>query len=363
MASTFTQNLLLENPTTADAATNNVWGITENTGRTLLDSAVAGIVTLSVAGSTNVVLTSVQGAPDQSRNAHFVFTGVLTGNVVVLWPSGRDRVFTALNGTTGAFTLSCGVNNGGVPAGTTVTVPVNASANLLSDGTNVTTRVTSFLSPVITGGTIDGTTVGATTAAAGSFTTLAVSGAVTGVLPAGGVIPFAGSSAPAGWLLCNGQAVSRTTFATLFAVVSTIYGAGDGSTTFNMPDLRGRTTFGLDNMGGGGGAGRVTAGVSGIAGTTLGAGGGDQHAQQDNGSVGVSISDPTHFHLPSNFSSFVTTGGTGVVLGSGPSTSASAPQTTNAVTGITATAAFTSANLGASQNMPPTMMMTYIIKT
>ncbi len=54
------------------------------------------------------------------------------------------------------------------------------------------------------------------------------------------VVPFVGVTAPTGWFVCNGQALSRTTYATLFGYCSTIYGAGDGSTTFNVPDLRGR---------------------------------------------------------------------------------------------------------------------------
>src|SRR5262245_20713237 len=58
------------------------------------------------------------------------------------------------------------------------------------------------------------------------------------------VLPFAGSSAPTGGLLCDGSAVSRTTYAALFAVVGTTYGAGDGSTTFGVPDLRGRFPLG-----------------------------------------------------------------------------------------------------------------------
>jgi microcystin-dependent protein len=58
-------------------------------------------------------------------------------------------------------------------------------------------------------------------------------------IPAGSITMFAGSSAPSGWLLCDGSAVSRTTYAALFAIVSTTYGAGDGSTTFNLPDTRG----------------------------------------------------------------------------------------------------------------------------
>lgn len=55
------------------------------------------------------------------------------------------------------------------------------------------------------------------------------------------------SSAPAGWLKANGAAVSRTTYAALFAVIGTTYGAGDGSTTFNLPDLRGEFIRGYDD--------------------------------------------------------------------------------------------------------------------
>ena len=57
--------------------------------------------------------------------------------------------------------------------------------------------------------------------------------------PLGTINAFGGSVAPDGWLMCQGQAVSRTTYADLFAVVGTAFGAGDGSTTFNIPDLRG----------------------------------------------------------------------------------------------------------------------------
>jgi len=71
-----------------------------------------------------------------------------------------------------------------------------------------------------------------------------------GGVPVGVVNPFAGSAAPTDWALCYGQAVSRTTYASLFALISTTYGVGDGSTTFNLPDLRGRTVAGIDNMGG-----------------------------------------------------------------------------------------------------------------
>ena len=66
----------------------------------------------------------------------------------------------------------------------------------------------------------------------------------------GDIKATARSTAPNGWLLCYGQAVSRETYDQLFAAIGTIYGSGDGATTFNLPDLRGRTIVGLNNMGG-----------------------------------------------------------------------------------------------------------------
>ena len=59
------------------------------------------------------------------------------------------------------------------------------------------------------------------------------------LVPTGAIMPFAMNTAPSGWLAANGSAVSRTTYAALFAAIGTIYGAGDGSTTFTLPDLRG----------------------------------------------------------------------------------------------------------------------------
>lgn len=64
-------------------------------------------------------------------------------------------------------------------------------------------------------------------------------------VPVGTIAPYAGTTSPSGWLICDGSAVSRSTYALLFSITGTTYGAGDGSSTFNLPDLRGRTTFGL----------------------------------------------------------------------------------------------------------------------
>ena len=63
-------------------------------------------------------------------------------------------------------------------------------------------------------------------------------------VPVGSMQAYAGTSAPTGWLLCNGIAASRTTYSNLFSVIGTAYGAGDGSTTFGLPDMRGRVPMG-----------------------------------------------------------------------------------------------------------------------
>lgn len=92
------------------------------------------------------------------------------------------------------------------------------------------------------------------------------------VLPAGVMVDYGGTSAPSGWLLCNGAAVSRTTYAALFTAISTTYGVGDGSTTFNIPDRRGKFSIGLAASG---------------TGSTLGGTG---------GSIDHTHSVPAHYH-------------------------------------------------------------------
>lgn len=68
-------------------------------------------------------------------------------------------------------------------------------------------------------------------------------------LPAGMVMPYMGNTIPSGWLDCNGQKVSRTTYAKLFAAIGTKYGAGDGSTTFGLPNMLNRYLMGSQTVG------------------------------------------------------------------------------------------------------------------
>lgn len=86
--------------------------------------------------------------------------------------------------------------------------------------------------------------------------------------PSGVIASFGGTTAPIGYLMCDGSAVSRTTYALLFAVIGTTYGVGDGSTTFNLPDLRQRFPLGKaaggtgSTLGGTGGAIDHTHGIA-----------------------------------------------------------------------------------------------------
>lgn len=91
-------------------------------------------------------------------------------------------------------------------------------------------------------------------------------------IPIAGIIPFAGSVVPdASWLLCDGSAISRVTYSELFTAIGTTYGVGDGATTFNIPDLRGRVPVGKDPTGT-----RLTNTTMSPNGNTLGATGGAQ---------------------------------------------------------------------------------------
>lgn len=120
---------------------------------------------------------------------------------------------------------------------------------------------------------------------------------IQGAVPPGTLTMFAGTTAPTGYLICNGSAVSRTTYALLFAAIGTTWGVGDGSTTFNLPDLRGRGPLGV-----GAGAGltpRALADVDGYETVTLTAAEMPSHTHTSNapggqGNLGLVLADGTN---------------------------------------------------------------------
>ena len=186
-------------------------------------------------------------------------------------------------------------------------------------------------------------------------------------VPIGAMMSYGGAAAPTGWLLCYGQAVNRTTYAALFAVLGTAYGPGDASTTFNLPDKRGRVPIGADNMGGTP-ANRVTEAGSGVDATALGNSGGSQLAQADtitttSSAVSV-VDDPGHIHVINLNTNGGGGGGSGEITSIAGSTTTPG-KTQSASTGITVATSVTvsaaSSLTGTSQNMPPVQVDNIII--
>jgi microcystin-dependent protein len=153
-------------------------------------------------------------------------------------------------------------------------------------------------------------------------------------VPVGVLAPYAGSTAPTGWLLCAGQSISKTTYSALHGVIGVnTYGTDTGSDFF-LPDLRGRVIAGKDNMNGTT-ASRLTS-LSGMSGTTLGAVGGNQLLQGHSHNI---LSRPIDN------------------VGTGANYTAAGTTTQN----VTATATDPTGD-GNSQNVQPTIILNYIIK-
>jgi microcystin-dependent protein len=124
-----------------------------------------------------------------------------------------------------------------------------------------------------------------------------INGAAFIGVPTGTIVDFAATSPPTGWLICNGAAVNRVTYAALFAVIGTTFGAGDGSTTFNLPDCRGRVTAGWDS---GNTSARLNlADAAGVSASSIGNVGGEQVHALITAELAIhahAVSDPGHFH-------------------------------------------------------------------
>lgn len=167
--------------------------------------------------------------------------------------------------------------------------------------------------------------------------------------PAGIIAPFAGTSAPSGWLSCNGAAVSRVDYATLFAAISTTWGSGDGSTTFNVPDLRGAFLRG--------------SGTSSLDPSSPRAVGSFQAEAylNHNHTATSSVSDPTHAH------GYTTPTGGAVAVSAGGlpinNTGTAGSTTGAAATGITVSTSIATSTTGGTETRPDNYAVLYIIKT
>lgn len=245
----YTGSLRFASMITGDAAVRNQWGTIWDNTVACIEQAIAGNGVISLAGKTAYTLAVANNAPDEARNFALAFVGALTANCTVSIPAAA-KLGLVTNATTGSRNVILTTGSG-----RTLTVLPGQSLIYTCDGTNVDEFI------------------------------------LRGATPLGSLQFFLGTAAPPRWILCYGQPVSRTTYAMLFSTIGTACGAGDGSTTFNLPDLRGRAPFGLDNMGGTA-ANRITLGNSGIVGTTLAAAGGDERTPYHSHSV----TDPGHAH-------------------------------------------------------------------
>jgi microcystin-dependent protein len=230
---------------------------------------------------------------------------------------------------------------------TNSTIDVKADRNLVVK-TNATT--------ILTVNDADVTATVPVVLPAAPTTTLqaATKGYVDGLTgaPAGIISAFAGGTAPTGWLACNGAAVSRTTYATLFAAIGTTWGAGDGVNTFNLPDLRGMFLRGTGTNG--------TGSSSGTVGPAVGTYNADTYLNHNHTATSSSsVSDPGHTHQYTN-----STATPGPTWAAGSGYTVQTPNTASSTTGITVSTSTTVATstTGGTETRPRNYGILYIIK-
>jgi microcystin-dependent protein len=276
MPSTFSPALRLELIGNGEQAAN--WGNTTNTNLgTLLEQAITGVSSITMLDA-NYTLVSGNGVSDEARNAVLVITGTLSATRNVVVPTS-NKFYAVRNATTGSQSIVIKTS-----AGTGVTLANGFTQLMYCDGTNV------VLASVPVNSTNGNVSIAGNTTVGGD---LNVTGVITSgsglIMPTGAILEYGGSTAPTGWLLCNGAAVSRTTFAALFAVIGTTYGAGDTTTTFNVPDRR-------DRVGVGAGSTYARGATGGAVTATTSAEGSHNHTGNTGGTTLSTAQIPSHQH-------------------------------------------------------------------
>ena len=360
MASSYSPSLKIELIGNGDQS--GTWGTTTNNNLgTILEQAITGVQTITMVNA-DYTLTSFNGVSDEARNAVLVATGTNSAIRQIICPL-VEKLYVIFNNTTGGFAITIGG-----ATGSTVTIPNGTTAQAYCDGTNffssqtgsagnfningnLVVAGTTALTGALTGttGVFSGTissvsptftgTPTAPTASVGTNTTqLATTAFVlaNGGVPTGVINMWSTVSAPSGFLLCDGTAVSRTTYAALFAVIGTTFGVGDGSTTFNVPNYTNRMPYG----------------------TTLAATGGSADAVVVSHTHVATVTDPGHIHQQNGNGALCPGGGNQVPLGPTPSGNFTA----SAVTNISVTNA-TAGVSGTNANLPPYLGINFIIKT
>jgi microcystin-dependent protein len=309
MASTFSPSLKLTLMGDGDQA--GLWGQTTNTNLgTLVEQAITGVQSITMTDA-NYTLTNFNGITNEARNAVLVVTG--TNNAVRdLIPPVVEKLYTIANNTTGGFAIRViGVS------GTGVSIPNGATCLVFCDGTNFVNGLS---------GSAGNFSVAGDATVSGNLT---VTGSST-IAPIGSILMWSTGSAPTGYLLCNGTAVSRATYAALFGVIGTTFGAGDTTTTFNLPNYTNRMPYGT-TVGATGGSTTITAAnlpshTHTVVGNTGGQSTGHTHT----------ISDPGHTHRTTF--DYVSNGpGTLDANASGPPQNVFKTEINGAFTGITGT--------------------------
>jgi microcystin-dependent protein len=175
--------------------------------------------------------------------------------------------------------------------------------------------------------------------------------------PTGAMLIWPTDTAPTGFLLCYGQAVNRTTYSILFGVIGTTFGVGDSSTTFNVPDMRGRFPLGQDDLGGTG-ADRVTA----VNADAVGLAAGTETHAHTTGDVTLTAAQsgvPAHTHTIPDYTA--AGGGSSLIAATGGSAYSGAPAS-NANATAAAAEAHNHGTTAAGSSMPPYLTLNYIIK-